>query len=71
MARSIYIYVVCHNNPLNPDPPHVKAAFTVKHEMIHWLKNCDHYLKSEFVVYRMSDGDRGRETTKIPPEELK
>lgn len=57
MARSHCIYVVCHNNPLNPDPPYVIAAFTVKHELRTWLEKCDHPYKHEFTTYRVMDND--------------
>lgn len=57
MARSAYIYVVCHNAPQNPDPPHVISAFTVKHELITWMEKCTHHYKSEFLIYRIKDND--------------
>jgi hypothetical protein len=57
MARSTYIYVVCHNTPMNSDPPYVIAAFTVKHELETWMENCDYY-KHELTVYRLKDNDR-------------
>jgi hypothetical protein len=58
MARSVYIYVVCHDNPYNPNPPHIIAAFTVKHELQTWLEKCDHQYKSEFSVWRVKDNSR-------------
>lgn len=57
MARSRRIYVVEHPHPVNCDPPHVVAAFTVKHELITWLsRQMDHPYYSEWNVYAVGDG---------------
>ena len=55
MARSSYIYIVCHDAPENMDSPHVIAAFTVKHEMKTWMENSDYTPKEELHVYRVPD----------------
>lgn len=58
MARSSYIYAVCHNNPLNPDPPHIKAAFTVKCDLVNWFCEVDDPHKDEYTMYRLFDGGK-------------
>ena len=57
MARSHCIYLIIHNIPDADDP--VIAAFTVKHECLTWLENCDHDYKHEFVIRRFRDNPRG------------
>ena len=66
MARSSYIYLVCHDAPATPDGPHVVAAFTVKHEMLSWMERCTHRYKDEFNVYRTRDNPRGHAPDEKP-----
>lgn len=53
MARSSYIYIVDANSL---DYPTVQSAFTVKYEMLNWLKQCRHPYKKSYRVFRLSDG---------------
>jgi hypothetical protein len=57
MARAHTIYVVLHPAPAEMDD-HLKAAFTVKHELKTWWKNCINPYKEEFEVWRIRDGGR-------------
>jgi hypothetical protein len=41
------------------DPPHIIAAFTVKHEMKTWMEKCDRPHKDELRVYRVPDNPVG------------
>jgi hypothetical protein len=49
MARSSYIYVVTNKGEL-------RAAFTVKHELVSWLDRHDDDQLSEFELWRCQDG---------------
>jgi len=55
MARSTYIYLVtdCFDRPL--------ASFTVKHELIFWLKRHGIYkiYKDPLTLYRIKDNPQG------------
>ena len=53
MARSRYIYFVEWSWPWNEDPPHLIAAFTVKHELLSWWAL---HSNAELGVYRVRDG---------------
>lgn len=57
MARSTCIYLIIHNITDSHDP--VIAAFTVKHECLKWLENCNHPFKDEFIIQRFRDNPRG------------
>lgn len=50
MARASNIYFAQRRTRLN-DPAY-SAAFTVKHEMLKWLKGRE----TEFIVWRLPDG---------------
>ena len=58
MARSTCIYLVIHDVVDTTRP--VIAAFTVKHECLTWLENCDHPDKDEFVIQRFRDNPRDK-----------
>lgn len=55
MARSSYIYIIVHAIPDADEP--VIAAFTVKHECLSWLEECEHPYKRQFEVRRLKDND--------------
>jgi len=57
MPRSSYIYLVCRGDLLSLGAVPV-AAFTVKHEMKHWLESHADS-RADLKVYRMPDGGGG------------
>jgi hypothetical protein len=62
MARAVYLYVVMGLHPLPI------AVFTVKHEMVTWLKRQS---RGPVRVYRYKDGAYGEEViTEMDVEEL-
>jgi hypothetical protein len=61
MARSTYCYVVTeYGDPI--------SAFTVKHELVTWLKRQDDV--SELKVTRVADGLHGPMPSVMNPEDL-
>lgn len=60
MARSTYIYVVVQ---AGVDDPSVRGAFTVKHELVSWLRRQDD--TSGFHVLRMRDGYAGCQRVEV------
>jgi hypothetical protein len=75
MARSSYCYVVLDDLWRESLP---KAAFTVKHELVSWLRHEDRRLAalgldlSDLRVYRLHDGSWGADKPAVlmPTEEL-
>lgn len=59
MARSTYIYTVVSAGTGSPE-----AAFTVKHELVTYLEKRDP-LRPPYRIYRMHDGGKRPELTKI------
>jgi hypothetical protein len=60
MARSSYVYIVCKTaDPTSAREPgsDIIAAFTVKHEMLSWIRS-EKYEPKYLIVWRLSDGDR-------------
>ena len=53
MARSSRIYVVWYECMDGAD---IIAAFTVKHELVTWLKALDHWEKDAYFVTAVPDG---------------
>lgn len=65
MSRSTYIYLAEYFAWGEQWPA---AAFTVKHELVSWLKSQDN--PGEYRVFRMSDGDHGKDPALMVMSEL-
>lgn len=61
MARSEYIYIVVSTAGDSTLPV---AAFTVKHEMVRWLRR---KITRELKAYRMRDGEQFCDADRRPP----
>lgn len=56
MARSRYIYVVLHEHVSINGLPAIAGTFTVKHELITWLKRLTRTALAGLAVFRCQDG---------------
>ncbi len=68
MARSQYIYLVVESGYDWSTP---RAAFTVKHELVSWLRaHKPSGANSEFEVFRLADGNRNQPPVGLDLAEL-